>query len=491
MTYENFYFDSYHFDRESGQLTLAYHYDSVWSFTETIEFGHSYDQNFVQQNAAPLDALFRLIFLLCGVSYAKAFVPKNLICTPFAIDRSAADFVEKIYHKGLAEFAYRNQLNLEGKLKFLLQPQEESQEPPQEQFPDKIQQEFSAPALPFNHAHLVPVGGGKDSALSIEILKNAGLDVTLFALSSPAGLADPIAGCINIASRPAHHVTRSISKNLVRLNEQPEMRAYNGHVPITAILSAIAVATAMLHQMDTVVMSNESSANSPTLTVNSWEINHQYSKSLEFERDFADYIHTHIAQNFHYFSLLRPLSEVAIAAHFAALTPYHAVFRSCNAAFKQSKTDRAPTWCCDCPKCRFVFLALAPFLDPQKMKSIFGRNMLDDAAQYHGFAELCGLEGHKPFECVGEEAESAALITRLATQQDWQNSYVVERLSTLINLQQKVQQKQGQKSTKDFGDLFVLSPDHLLSPAYLSLIENLDLVSPKTPKLKAMVEATS
>ncbi|MBL8638882.1 MAG: endonuclease domain-containing protein [Alphaproteobacteria bacterium] len=474
MTYENFYFDSYDFDRASGQLTLAYHYDSLWSFTETIDFGHTYDQNFVQQNAASFDAIFRLIFLLCGVSYAKAFVPKNLICTPFAIDRATADFVEKIYHKGLAEFAYRNQLNLAGKLKFLLQPEAQPQEQPQEHPKDKTQQAPSAPVLPLNHAHLVPVGGGKDSALSIEILKNAGLDVTLFALSSPAGLADPIAGCIKIADRPVHRVTRSISKNLMQLNKQSELRAYNGHVPITAILSAIAVATAMLHQMDTVVMSNESSANSPTLTVNSWEINHQYSKSLEFERDLAHYIHTHIAQNFHYFSLLRPLSEVAIAARFAALTPYHAVFRSCNAAFKQSKTERAPTWCCDCPKCRFVFLALAPFLTPQKIEAIFGRNMLDDAGQYHGFAELCGLAGHKPFECVGEEAESTALITRLASQPDWQKNYVVERLSALINLQQKAQQKQAQNSTKNFDDLFALSPDHLLPPAYFSLIEDLD-----------------
>ena len=114
-----------------------------------------------------------------------------------------------------------------------------------------------------------------------------------------------------------------------------------------------------------------------------------------------------------YFSFLRPLSEVAIARRFARHTAYLPVFRSCNAAFRQSPERRATNWCCDCPKCRFVFLALAPFVDRQLLIATFGRDMLDDPAQIDGFAELCGLRRHKPFECVGEVEESATVMAHL------------------------------------------------------------------------------
>ena len=165
-----------------------------------------------------------------------------------------------------------------------------------------------------------------------------------------------------------------------------------------------------------------------TSSVDGVGINHQYSKSLEFERDFADYVARHITPSIAYFSLLRPLSEIEIARRFAQHPQYFEVFRSCNTAFRQSPAERGRNWCCDCPKCRFVFLALAPFVAKPELIAIFGRDMLDDEAQTDGFAELCGLREHKPFECVGEIAESAAVMTYLGSDPDWRDDTVVRRL---------------------------------------------------------------
>jgi hypothetical protein len=200
-------------------------------------------------------------------------------------------------------------------------------------------------------------------------------------------------------------------------------------VPITGILSAIALACAVLAGSDVVAMSNEHSANAPNLIIDGMAINHQYSKSLEFEADFAEYAERLISPSISYFSLLRPLSEIEIARRFARYPSYFGIFRSCNTAFRQLPGARGSQWCCDCPKCRFVFLALAPFVGRQELVEIFGRDLLDDDTQAGGFAELCGLREHKPFECVGETAESASIMLHLAKHPEWRNDSVVRRLN--------------------------------------------------------------
>ena len=267
----------------------------------------------------------------------------------------------------------------------------------------------------------VPIGGGKDSIVTLECLKRAGEDLVLFSL----GDAEPIAACIAAAGLPFFRVHRRLDPALFKLNEQG---ALNGHVPITGILSAIATACAVLVGFDTVAMSNEHSASAPTLIFDGFGINHQYSKSLEFEVDLADYVARCITPSIAYFSLLRPLAEIEIARRFAQYPKYFDIFRSCNTAFRQSPAERGHHWCGNCPKCRFVFLALAPFVGKDRLIAIFGHNILDDETQADGFAELCGLREHKPFECVGEIHESAAVMAHLGSDPGWRDDAVVRRL---------------------------------------------------------------
>ncbi|MGH7053727.1 MAG: hypothetical protein ACREFA_07910, partial [Stellaceae bacterium] len=236
---------------------------------------------------------------------------------------------------------------------------------------------------------------------------------------------EPIRATIAVANLPHIRVLRRLDPQLFALNEQG---ARNGHVPITGILSAIALAAAVLHGGDAVVMSNEHSASAPNLVADGVAVNHQYSKSLAFETDLADHLARHVSPNLAYFSFLRPLSEIEIARRFAQCPAYFGVFRSCNTAFRQDVAARGRQWCGNCPKCRFVFLALAPFTAKPGLVAIFGRDLLDDADQTGGFAELCGLARHKPFECVGEVTESAAALAHLADDPAWQSGAVVRRL---------------------------------------------------------------
>jgi UDP-N-acetyl-alpha-D-muramoyl-L-alanyl-L-glutamate epimerase len=405
MRYSEFVFEDYRFDAAAAALSLCYRFPGGPQFEERLIFDFP-GRPLGGSAATVLDRIFRLIFLLSGVSYYKAFVSETLRCEAFPIDQGTAAFLQNFYKHGLAEFSWRNRISLQGRCRFLW----DCADPPEPL------------AIDLRHRICVPVGGGKDSIVTLECLKSAGDDIVLFSL----GDAEPIAACIAASGLPAIRVRRRLDPVLLRLSEEG---ALNGHVPITGILSTIVLACAVLAGFDTIAMSNEHSASAPNLTVGDIEINHQYSKSLGFEHDFAAYVARHITPSIAYFSLLRPLSEIEIARRFALYPQYFGIFRSCNTAFRQSPAERGRHWCGNCPKCRFVFLALAPFLKKRELIAIFGRDLLDDETQAQGFAELCGLRQHKPFECVGETAESAAVMAYLASDPVWRDDAVIRRLN--------------------------------------------------------------
>jgi UDP-N-acetyl-alpha-D-muramoyl-L-alanyl-L-glutamate epimerase len=411
--YDEFQFKSYEYVQENSTLCLRYAYSKGGpTFEERIAFPAP-SRKLTGNDERALDQAFRLVFLMAGISYYKAYVPERLRCEAFALDSLTAAFLTRTYVKGLGEFAYQNGIDLRNRVTFVV----DQKEPPR------------AVRVSLGHELLIPVGGGKDSIVTLECLRGLGPPVTLFAMGSQTGAAKPIAQTIQMAHLPSLVVQRTISPTIIALNGAD---ALNGHVPITAILSAIAVACAVLHGLDTVVMSNESSANAPNLNIDGFAVNHQYSKSLEFEADFSDMVAETVTPDVSYFSFLRSLSEAEITRRFARMERYHSVFRSCNAGFRLNERARAKNWCCNCPKCRFVFLALAPFLDRNKLISIFGTNMLSDASQLQGFEELCGVYGHKPFECVGEIEESRLLMAHLSVSAAWKDAFIVRELGKHI-----------------------------------------------------------
>lgn len=440
MGYEEFVFADYRYDSARSTLSLCYRYNEGPRFEEKLIF------DFVSRPLSPsdsevLDRILRLIFLMSGVSYYKAFIPKLLICEAFPLDRGIADFLQKFYEKGLAEFAFRNGLPLNEHFRFRSVPA------------------AAAPpiVLDLPQRACVPVGGGKDSIVTIECLKHGGLPALLFSL----GDAEPIRACIETAQLPFIAVRRQLDPGLLELNRAG---ALNGHVPITGILSAIALACAVMTGCNAVAMSNEHSASAPNLTVDGVAINHQYSKSLEFEADFAACVEHFISPSLSYFSLLRPLSEIEIARRFAEYPAYFGKFRSCNTAFRQLPAARGRHWCGNCPKCRFVFLVLAPFVPKAQLIEVFGGNLLDDDGQCAGFTALCGWREHKPFECVGETSESAAVMSHLANHPDWREDRVVRQLNEEFPFLR-------QSDPAEYRALFEVRHPHRVPPLYRAMLD--------------------
>ena len=201
--------------------------------------------------------------------------------------------------------------------------------------------------------------------------------------------------------------------------------ALNGHVPVTAIVSLIVVAAGYVYGYDTTLMALERSADEATTFVGEVPVNHQWSKSTECELGLRSVMHESVSRAIEYSSPLRLCGEIEIARWFADLPSYHAGFRSCNQAYRSGTQFDA--WCGRCPKCRFVFLTLAPFLEPDRLAAIFGENLLKNLEQVEGFRDLFAT-GRKPYECVGEQRESLLAFLLLLEHPKWRDASVVVAL---------------------------------------------------------------
>ncbi len=434
--FESFRFLSRDIDAE-GVVTLRYALDDEIEFAERFEL--PLESSVSDADRARVDGILDLLHWTAGVSYYKTATPP--LVEAVASPPRVAKLLEAVYSEGLGELAFTNRLAAL----------------PRPAFPRR---ELEAPApQPRGVARtLVPIGGGKDSAVALEIVRRAGGDLALFSV----GDAGPIARTAAVAGLPHLIVRRRLDPALDALNRAG---AQNGHVPITAIVSCVAILTAGLLGFDSVAMANERSASSGNVRWGEIDVNHQFSKSVRAERLMRDALED-LGVGVEYFSVLRPASELAIARAFTRLTAYHEAFSSCNTNFRLDGSVPARRWCCDCPKCRFVFLVMAPFAEPAHMREIFGRDMLEDESQFEGFALLSASGGLKPFECVGEEEESRVAMRMLAADPRWRGHRVVKRLAAEV-----LSQFAAEEDLE--AEVFELSADHSVPPGLLPSVRAL------------------
>ncbi|MEO8161241.1 MAG: UDP-N-acetyl-alpha-D-muramoyl-L-alanyl-L-glutamate epimerase, partial [Arenimonas sp.] len=385
-------------------------FDQGPELVETVRFP-SAPYSLDAARAAAVERALQLLHLIAGVSYYKAAAPLRLVLG-YPVDADCLALLTEVYELGLGEFAYRNNLQLRGKLRF-------------EAPPARVGAAAAATSLGLKHHALVAIGGGKDSLVSIEALRRAGVAQTV----SWIGSSPLIRACAERTGLATLNIERKLAPQLFEYNKQG---ALNGHIPVTAVNSAILCVAALLHDADQVVFSNEHSASYGSLIPGTGEVNHQWSKGWDFERGFAACLRRYVAADLHYFSLLRPFSELAVARQFAKLDRYDAHFSSCNRNFHLLGERPAQRWCGQCPKCRFVFLALAPFMPKPRLMGIFGRNLLDQPEQAPGFDALLEYGDHKPFECVGEGRESRAALAALAKLPTWREDALVARFAEEI-----------------------------------------------------------
>lgn len=347
-----------------------FHFYPEWTFDESLTSG-DYSRPSAEYAAFSLGMAELVSYWKCACS------PRVEIRCGW-LDQAQIRWWKKLYFNGLGEFFYRNQIPARfDDFMTIIAP------PPPDTFPENTH---------LLNGALVPVGGGKDSVITLEILKNAKIGITPYIINSlpPAMACANASGVLTAPIAPR----RTIHQQLLELNKAGYL---NGHTPFSAVVAFSSLLFGIFLNKRYIVLSNESSANETY--VEGADVNHQYSKSAEFESDFREYCAAYFRGCPEYFSLLRPLSEWQIARAFVKFPQYFGIFRSCNLGARNN------VWCCNCAKCLYVYILLAAFLDDDRLAEIFGENLLEreDLAPMLDGLMLDGED--KPFECVGTKNE--------------------------------------------------------------------------------------
>ncbi len=385
--YPTFIYKSYNIDIKDNQYYIQYKFEipGLVTFNPIIQIpiGNNVNDDY-------LNYLIFNVGMVELVSYLKCTCSPNVIIEADYLDNEQLEWFKKLYYYGLGEFLYTNgiEINYESFLNIKC-----------------IHNIKNIPDIDYHGSgNLVLVGGGKDSNVTLEILKK--MDNTCLVLNpkqvhieccKAGGYKEPL--CIN----------RTIDPKLIELNKQGFL---NGHTPFSALLAFISYTVAYIHNKKYIVLSNEASANESTVI--GTNINHQYSKTYEFENDFNEYTKKYFNIDIKYFSLLRPLNEVQIAMLFSHYKKYHQIFKSCNIGSKSLPWK----WCGKCAKCLFVYIILSPYLYKDKLVAIFGSDLYEDETLLDIFKELLGYASTKPFECVGTYREVRYAVSLLIKKLD-------------------------------------------------------------------------
>lgn len=341
------------------------------------------------------NAIFH-IGLIELISYWKCTCSPNVIIKAGYLNNEQIDWFKKLYFYGLGELFFTNGIHTN--INDFMNIRCES---------TKVYEDYSNEK---NDGYLIPIGGGKDSCVTLECLKNQKDNYCLIINPKPVTLE-----CARVAGYDENRIVevkRTIDSNLLDLNKQGFI---NGHTPFSSLLAFLSYFIADIIGKKYVALSNESSANESN--VQGEKINHQYSKSFEFENDFRKYYNKYLKRNVEYFSFLRPLNELQIAMAFSKFEKYHTIFKSCNVGSKGAEWK----WCCNCPKCLFVYIILSPFLYKQRLINIFGEDLFKREDLLKTFVELTGNGETKPFECVGTYEEVCFALSKTIADLEKQN----------------------------------------------------------------------
>ena len=434
IKHPQFYYHSFNYQFKDHSFFVEFNFsigdDYFFKPKHSIQIPHHL--NWQDIDKKELDQLVFHLGMVEVVSYWKASCSPQLIIKPFKLNTEQIDWWKKLYYQGLGEFYYLN--NIETNMIDFVDIICES---------DRDLERFDPEVL--EERVMIPVGGGKDSVVSLELIKNNGFQIIPMVVN-PRGASKESIINAGFTLEESILTKRSIDPQLLELNK---LGYLNGHTPFSAMLAFLSLLSSRLMGIKYIALSNESSANEATVV--GTEINHQYSKSYEFERDFRNYYKKYLNKNQEYFSFLRPLSEIQIGCLFSKFTEHHFSFKSCNVG---SKKD---VWCGECSKCLFTYVLLSPFISAKKMESIFGKSLLNDKGLSPILSELRGQAETKPFECVGtvSEVELALSHAKVGFQKD----------ELMRGIKIAAQQDQLLEALKDWNEI------HYLPKSFESILQ--------------------
>ena len=411
-----FVYKSYKLSHTDDLVVAEFHYQ-LYEDDKLTDFNHRL--TLPMSKKLSLEGDFSNIIFHIGmaeaISYYKIAAPKQFFIECGSLSQTQKKWFSKLYYNGLGEFIYLNNINVtqENLVEFV-----SSVDAPL----------FEMINIETKENNIIPIGGGKDSLVSYELLKDEFPDSLMFSMN-------PIVASKEILDKhPDNAIELKRELDLVKILDFNKRGYLNGHIPFSSIVGFISIWLGLIYKTKYIVLSNESSANEENIVFNGLKVNHQYSKSIEFEDDFRFYIASFITKDVEYFSFLRPLGEIHIAKLFSLTKEHFFTFRSCNVGSKRNE------WCGKCPKCLFTYIMLCNYIEDETLHKIFGKDMLDDSELQELFDGLSKSDEVKPFECVGTYDEvNYALTKKKAAYSDTNMPYLLKDYKTVgINYELEV-----------------------------------------------------
>lgn len=381
--YNIFIYDKFEIKYNLDEIEILYYYEIVGlkKFIHKLVIPYSkinLDKEFVEK-------LVFNIGLIELVSYWKATIAPKLVINCGNITNKQKDYFRKVYYYGQGEFFYKNNLNpcYDDFIEF-----------------DCKGKRYDKDIDYYGTGNIIAVGGGKDSCVTLSLYEKNNSNCFII---NPKDVQLECAHIAGYDDSKIYKIRRILDKGIIDLNNEGFL---NGHIPFSAMIAFVSFLTAYLNNKKSIILSNENSANEANVL--GTKINHQYSKSYEFESDFQEYAKKFLNKDIKYYSFLRPLNEYQIGMIFSKNKAYHKIFKSCNLGSKNDKWQ----WCCNCAKCLYIYSLLSPFLYKKDLEEIFGEDMFENQELLSIFTELLGKSKNKPFECVGTYEEINYAITK-------------------------------------------------------------------------------
>lgn len=390
--YPKFIYKSFSFDIKENSLNIVFDFriPPDLKFSPSLKIKNINKKNLKNLKKETLENLIFNLGIIESLSYWKATCSPEINIEAGHLNEDQINWWKDLILNGMGQFFYENNINFTKKnflkIKTLKEPLN-----------------FQKPAhLNLKNQILIPIGGGKDSIVTLELLKKSNKKITCFSLNPTS----TIKKIIEISGEKSLiTVERKIDTELLKLNQKGYL---NGHTPFSAYLAFLSVICAILFDFKYIIFSQERSSNEGNVKYFGKIINHQYSKSFEFEKKFRNYLKKYLVRGIEYFSFLRPLYELQISRLFSRFSQYFSVFLSCNEAYKTFSGTKKPSkkWCCNCSKCLFTYVSLYPFIEEKELIKIFGENLFAKQELLGLMQELIGKKRFKPFECVGTQKEN-------------------------------------------------------------------------------------
>ena len=250
--YPDFIFEDYNFSINESTIDIEFHF--IISGLAQFKPSWSISKNDLinTEKNETIDSLVFSLGMVELISYWKITCSPKVHIKCGLLSESQVIWWKKLYRKGLGEFFYLNGISVDDEFMNIIYQTNIADS--NKRLVESEETDRSKPSV------LIPIGGGKDSVTTLEILRD---DTKRFSyIINPRQATIDTVNVSEISKENLIVARRSLDDNMIKLNKEGFL---NGHTPFSALVAFSSVIAAYINNIEFVALSNEASANESTI----------------------------------------------------------------------------------------------------------------------------------------------------------------------------------------------------------------------------------